>query len=286
MTKLICRFCLLVSLLCQTSLQAHEFWIGPVKEPLVAGSQVGLSLLVGEYFVGDLVGFSALQTASLGRYTVAGRQDLSSFLSSTQVAVLQLPLQSAGTHLVVFDSQPNAITLSADSFHAYLHDEGLDFIKAKREATGAGSQPGRERYRRYVKTLLQVTKSAGASSKSNVDSKKPDMTHATVVGQRLELVPLQNPLSLSPGASLGVKVLFESKPLAGALLKAWHKRGGQTVMVRATTGVDGIVKFDLPYAGPWMISVVHMVPVTGVPDIDWDSFWGSLTFVVPPSGTL
>ena len=286
MIKLICRFCLLVSLLCQPPLQAHEFWIAPVKEPLVVGSQVGLSLLVGEYFVGDLVGFSALQTASLVRYTVAGRQDLSSFLSSTQVAVLQLQLQSAGTHLVVFDSQPNAITLSADSFHAYLHDEGLGFIKTKREAAGTGSQPGRERYRRYVKTLLQVSRPAGASSKSNADSKKPDMTHATVVGQRLELVPLQNPLSLSPGANLGVKVLFESKPLAGALLKAWHKRGGQTVMVRATTGADGIVKFDLPYAGPWMISVVHMVPVTGAPDIDWDSFWGSLTFVVPAGGKL
>jgi uncharacterized GH25 family protein len=93
-------------------------------------------------------------------------------------------------------------------------------------------------------------------------------------------------LSLSPGAGLGVKVLFESKPLAGALLKAWHKRGGQTVMVRATTRADGIVEFDLPYAGPWMISVVHMVPVTGAPDIDWDSFWGSLTFVVPAGATL
>jgi uncharacterized GH25 family protein len=286
MTKLMRRFCLLVALLGQAPLHAHEFWIAPVNEPLVVGSRAGLSLLVGENFVGDLVGFSALQTASLGRYTAAGRQDLSSFLSSTQVAVLQLPLQSAGTHLVAFDSQPNAITLSADSFHAYLHDEGLDFIKTKREAAGTKAELGRERYRRYVKTLLQVARPTGASSKSNADSKKPDMTHATVVGQRLELVPLQNPLSLSPGASLGVKVLFESKPLAGALLKAWHKRSGQTVMVRAITGVDGIVKFDLPYAGPWMISVVHMVPVTGVPDIDWDSFWGSLTFVVPPGGKL
>jgi len=281
MIKLICRFCLLVSLLGQAPLQAHEFWLASVQAPLLAGGQASLRLLVGEYFVGDLVGFSAAQTATLSRYTIAGRQDLTGMLSSTPAAVLQLPLPSVGTHLVVFDSQPNVLTLSADSFHAYLHDEGLNFIKSKREATGAASQPGRERYRRYVKTLLQVAGSTATSQQSHASGKAMDMTYATVVGQRLELVPVNDPLLLSPGKSLGVKVLFEGKPLAGALLKAWHKRGGQTVMVRATTGADGIVEFDLPYAGPWMISVVHMVQVTGAPDIDWDSFWGSLTFVVP-----
>ena len=281
MNKLMSHFCMLVALLGQAPLQAHEFWIAPVQAPLVAGGQASLSLLVGEYFVGDLVGFSAPQTASLSRYTVAGRQDLSGMLSSAPAAVLQLPLQSVGTHLVVFDSKPHVISLSADSFHAYLHEEGLNFIKTKREAAGTAAQPGRERYRRYVKTLLQVAGPKATSQQSGSSGKKTDMTYAAVVGQRLELVPLNDPLLLSPGNSLGVKVLFEGKPLAGALLKAWHKRSGQTVMVRATTGTDGTVAFDLPYAGPWMISVVHMVQVTGSPDTDWDSFWGNLTFVMP-----
>jgi hypothetical protein len=281
MTHRMSRFCLLAALLGQTPLQAHEFWIAPVQAPLVAGGQASLRLLVGEYFVGDLVGFSAAQTATLSRYTTAGRQDLSGMLSAVPVAVLQLPLTSVGTHLVVFDSQPHVITLSADSFHAYLHDEGLNFIKTQREAAGTATQPGRERYRRYVKTLLQVDGSKATSQPSRVSGKKTDMTYATVVGQRLELVPLNDPLLLSPGKRLGVKVLFEGKPLAGALLKAWHQRGGQTVMVRATTGPDGTVAFDLPYAGPWMVSAVHMVQVTGSPDMDWDSFWGNLTFAMP-----
>jgi len=286
MTTFAYRFCLVVALLGQAPLQAHEFWIAPVQAPLVVGGQAKISLLVGEQFTGDLVGLSAAQTLSFSRYTATGRQDLSILVPPTPVAAVQLPMESPGTHLVVFDSQPNTIVLPADSFHAYLHDEGLDFIKARREAAGTAAQPGRERYRRHVKTLLQVDRPAGAASNSRTKNKadKVDMTYATVVGQRLELVPLNNPLALAAGGSLGMQVLFESKPLVGALIKAWHKRGGQTLVVRATTGIDGKTMLELPYAGAWMVSVVHMVSAVGTPDIDWDSHWGSLSFVVPARG--
>lgn len=61
-------------------------------------------------------------------------------------------------------------------------------------------------------------------------------------------------------------------------MKAWHRRGGQTLIIRAKTAADGSASFDFPYAGPWMISVVHMVPVMGVKDVDWDSMWSNLSF--------
>ena len=51
---------------------------------------------------------------------------------------------------------------------------------------------------------------------------------------RLEIVPLNNPLALRPGAPLSLRVLFEQKPLAAALVKAWHTQGGETITVRAT----------------------------------------------------
>jgi hypothetical protein len=184
-------------------------------------------------------------------------------------------LATAGTTVLTFDSQPNTIALSADRFHAYLHDEGLDFIKARREATGAAKKPGRERYRRFVKTLLQ------AQGPSPLPA---DPTFGVVVGQQLEVVPLNDPLALVPGGQLGIQVLFEGRPLAGALLKAWHKGAGQdegqTLIIRSFTKADGMATLSLPYAGPWMVSVVHMVPAVGVQNIDWDSLWGNLSFVV------
>lgn len=266
----ICALCIAIPV------QAHEFWLTPVTVPLSAGDSARLTLRVGEYFEGDLVGFSAPQTVALRHYSAAGSTDLQTDLPrGAAVPSLPIPLATPGTHLVVFNSQPNLISLSADSFHAYLHDEGLDFIKAQREAAGTADKPGRERYRRFVKTLMQVAPAKGLLPSPSI---KTDTTHSTVTGQRLEIIPIQNPMLMVPGQTLGIRVEFDGKPLRGGLLKAWHKRGGQTLIIRAKTAADGSASFELPYAGAWMISVVHMIPVFGEKEIDWDSLWSSLSF--------
>lgn len=288
-------FALLVAVVCQAPAHAHEFWIDPVVAPLTTGSTARLSLRVGEQFTGDLVGWSQSQTAGLRLVSTSGVQDISAQIPVAPVADLPIVLTAPGTHLVAFESQPHTISLSADTFHAYLHEEGLDFIKAQRVAAGQARQPGRERYRRYVKTLLAVN---GAEAQANpadpadpadpASFANPATVHAQTLGQRLELVPINNPLHLLPGEALRVQVLFEGKPLPGALLKAWHKStgqaSGQTTTIRAITNAEGITRVNLPIAGAWMVSLVHMVRVTGVTGakgVDWDSMWGNLSFVVP-----
>ena len=267
---------LFIALLVAQPLRAHEFWLTPLTAPLVAGDSAKLTLRVGEYFEGDLIGFSAPQTLDLRQYTSSGSIDLRALLPrDNPVPALLVPLSTPGTHMMIFNSHPSTISLSADTFHAYLHDEGLDFIKAQREAAGNATAPGRERYRRFVKTLIRVAPKPPAKALKAV---KPDTTHLTLTGQRLEIVPINNPLTMIPGGVLGVRVVFEGKPLKDALLKAWHQRGGQTLIIRAKTTADGSATFDLPFAGPWMISVVHMVPVLDVKEVDWDSLWSNLTF--------
>jgi Domain of unknown function (DUF4198) len=272
-------FAFITSLLASMPLLAHEFWFEPVTAPLAAGDTARLDLRVGEFFEGESLGFSMPQTAALRQYSASGNKDLRSLLpppSRGAIPTLNLPMLASGTQLVSFDSQPSQISLAADRFHAYLHDEGLDFIKTQREATGNAEKPGRERYRRHVKTLLWVGSLEPAATGT-------DMTYATRTGQRLEIVPPNDPLVMKPGDALGLQVFFDDKPLAGALLKAWNKQGGQTLIIRAKTSVDGKAAFNLPYPGGWMISVVHMVPSSGVKDIDWDSHWGNLSFHLPPA---
>jgi hypothetical protein len=280
LTPFACTFAFSMSLLASTPALAHEFWFEPVTAPLAAGDTARLDLRVGEFFEGEVMGFSTQATVALRQYSASGNKDLRSLLpppSRGAIATLNLPLPAPGTHLISFDSQPSQISLPADRFHAYLHDEGLDFIKTQREAAGNAEKPGRERYRRHVKTLLPV----GGGQATPVA--RPDLTYATRTGQRLEIVPANDPLLMKPGDALGLQIFFDDKPLAGALLKAWNKQGGQTLIIRAKTAVDGKATFNLPYAGGWMISVVHMVPTSGVKDIDWDSHWGNLSFNLLPA---
>ena len=247
----------------------HEFWLWSEPFSLALGASARLTLNVGEYFVGDLVGFGAKNAAAMRRYSSGVNQDLSTRARTGAVrADFRLDLPGAGTHLVAFDSNPSRITLAADKFHAYLHEEGLDAIVQQREDAKTAAMPGRERYRRCVKALLKV----GGRS---------DATYAVRTGQRLEILPLADPLAKAAGEPLEFALLFDGRPIVKRLVKAWHRRDGLTIVIRAHSDAAGKVAFNLPYAGPWMISVVHMIPATDTPDSDWDSFWGNLTFEVP-----
>jgi uncharacterized GH25 family protein len=253
------------------SVQAHEFWFVPVRSPQHVGDLVPLRLEVGEFFEGDPAGLSISRTAQMRHFTASVQTDLKPFLSPDEPeAEVLFSLDRLGTHVIAYDSEPLQITLSADRFHAYLHDEGLDFIKSKREENSTALLPGRERYRRNVKTLFVV---GAANSK--------DRTFGISTGQRLELVPAQNPAAMRPGDALALSVTFDGNPLGGALVKAWHKHNGQLLIIRTQTSAMGRVTINLPFPGEWMLSVVHMVAATDSTDIDWESYWGNLSFYLP-----
>ena len=264
-----------VVLAAATPTVAHEFWFAPVESPQPVDATVSLRLEVGEFFVGDAAGLSQRQCAKMQLFTARAQTDLKPFLSAdnTEAEVL-LALGNRGTHLVTFDSEPLRITLPADRFSAYLHDEGLDFVKAQREKAGKAEQPVRERYYRNVKTLIH----AGSVARQG---QPVDLTYAKRTGQKLEILPMRNPAVLVPGDTLRLQVEFEGKPLAGALVKAWHHHNKQLLVVRSITTANGDAEVTLPYAGGWMISVVHMVPATDDTEVDWDSYWGNLSFSMP-----
>jgi len=251
---------------------AHEFWLMPERFAPAVRAPVEVALRVGEHFVGDPVGFGRPIAETLRTVSADGERLLTPLLPADlgqdRVA---LAFEKPGTQLIALDTRPFSVTLAPDTFNAYLREEGLDHVLAQRQAHAANTTDTadtagvRERYRRHVKTLLRV----GGRS---------DDTHRRVLGQTLEIVPVNNPLALAPGRALSMRVLFEGKPLGQALVKAWHQRGGQLTVLRTRTTADGQASLALPWRGVWMVSVVHMVPSTDRERFDWDSHWGNLTF--------
>jgi hypothetical protein len=248
---------------------AHEFWIEAQPFTPEVGSSAGISLKVGENFEGELTPLVDERTTALRHYAAGTVVDLLPRLPRrTALPRLNVPMASAGLHLIAFDSAPITFALPAEKFHAYLHDEGLDYVIEQRTASGKAAEPGRERYRRHVKALLK----AGSVA---------DDTYALTTGQRLEIIPLSDPYAATPGSTLRFRLKFEGRPLAQALVKGWHRHENQLLLIKAKTDETGEVSMSLPYAGGWMVSVVHMIPATGVPNADWDSFWGNLSFTLP-----
>ena len=252
-----------------TAAQAHEFWMLPDRYSLPVQGEVNIALRVGENFVGDPVGFGRPMAESLRWFNRGGEvvltPQLPDNLNQDNVA---LAFDRPGAQLIVLDTKSFTITLTPDTFNAYLREEGLERVMAQRKAAGQDTQPGRERYRRHVKTLLSV----GGQS---------DAGFGVRAGQTLEIVPLTDPQRLQAGGSLALQVLFNGQPLSGALVKVWNQRGAQLNVLRTRTDAAGRSTTTLPWPGVWMASVVHMVPATDNQGWDWDSHWGNLTFEMP-----
>jgi uncharacterized GH25 family protein len=269
MMRALRRMILLTGLLAVAPfLCAHEFWMLPASSRLPAGQSVTLSLFVGERFTGVPVAFSPALVANLRQWRADGSTELAArSLAGAASPAISVRLWRPGGYVLALDTHPSFIELPAERFTDYLRQEGLQSVIQARERSGTTATPGRERYRRNVKAIVH----AGEGS---------DSAFAQRTMQRLEIVPASDPPGLAAPAPLAFKIFFEGRPLAGALLKLWHRAPSGLTLLEQVTGIDGRVEFVLPTAGLWMASVVHMVPVEAEPGVDWDSYWGNLTFSI------
>lgn len=145
---------------------------------------------------------------------------------------------------------------------------------AERARLGESTRPGRERYSRFGKTLIKVGDAPG------------DAAATRPVGLKAELVPLTDPTSLKAGERCRFRLLFDGKPVAGAMVGAIYasaKTGADQWPLTAWTDAEGEVEFALNDRGPWLVRSVHMVRRAGergAEAADWESYWASLSFAL------
>ncbi len=174
-----------------------------------------------------------------------------------------LPAPLEGPVMVELEVKARFIKLAAADFNRYIQGEGLDHIVKARQSAGQSDAPGLELYSRYSKLL--------------VDRPGDDRHFLAPRGHRLEIIPEGNPARLPAGATLVVRVLFEGKPLAGALVSAGPAgTKGHKFPTSGRTGADGRVRLAVTSRGWWYVRLIHMIPSTE-PGADWRSFFGTLT---------
>jgi hypothetical protein len=252
---------------------AHDYWMVP--NPLVAPGeqeQITVSLFVGEDFVAEAEQpFEAARIPRLLHVRTAEGADLLPSAVEGATPMLRVRLAGSGGHLIALDRNLAKIELPAEKFEDYLHHEGLAQVTAERARRGESSKPGRERYTRCLKALVQLG-----------DAR--DDAFAKVVGQTLELVPDSHPAFVAPGEKLPIRVLFHGAPLPKARVEAFSREGTGVRGAELTTDDRGLVEIPIDRRGVWLVRMAHMVRCEGCPDADWESTWASYVFASAPPG--
>jgi uncharacterized GH25 family protein len=242
-------------------LPAHDMWIEPGTFAPQSGEIVALKLRVGQDLLGDplardsqLIQQFIVEDAG-GRKEVVGRDggNPAGFIRASDPGVL----------VVGYNSNPSVVDESAEKFNQYLKEEGLDSIAALRASRNQTNTKVRELFSRCAKSLVFSAPATGKGDR--------------VLGFPLELIAEKNPYTLHAAQDLPFRLMYESRPLAGALVIAMNRQN-PSEKISARTGKDGRVRLHLRPGGMWLVKAVHMVPALAGTNADWRSYWASLTF--------
>jgi uncharacterized GH25 family protein len=259
---------LLLWLLMAPALLAHNFWIEASTFTPAPGQRLSVRLRVGQELQGDPVPRDPSLMKRFVAVGPAGETPVPGVPNTEPAgfAAFQVP----GLYTIVYDSTRFPVALDAVKFETYLKEEGLDTITAARARQGKSATAAREVFSRCAKALLAVGTGTEGATGAGFDR---------VFGQRLELVAEKNPYTLQGGGNLPVRLTYEGKPLAGALVMALQR--GRPDKIEARTDARGRVTLKLDRSGFWLIKAVHMIPAPADAGADWESFWASLTFALP-----
>ena len=265
---------LLVALICAPPAFAHDFWLQPTEFNVSVGEPVPMTIQVGH---GP---FRTRWSGAVDRVVLfsgtgpRGAVDLRPRLNPNPARDAVLAFDSPGTEVVAFQSTPAASNLPSIRFNDYIKVEGLAPAIRQRADARTTDAPGKEIYSRRCKVLIQVGAATGGQSQVT----KP-------LGLTLEIVPERNPYALRPGEALPVRVLYEGRPLAGALVKLTNLEFDVRPVAMHLTDAAGRAAFALPHTGDWLINVIWTKPIKGNPAVDFETVFSSLTFGFQQSPT-
>lgn len=264
---------LLILLAAAGSASAHDLWVQPGAFWLSSPGTVPVSILVGHGKDRENWGIRSDLIVLLRSMAPDGKvTDFKPLIRPGSAApAIPLPFSRPGTHLLAMESSHASSELPAAKFNDYAKEEGLTPAIVHRQKTGANGRAGREIYSRRAKALVQV-------GKADPNATSPATRR---IGMTLEIVPERNPYALGPAQKLPLRVFYENRPLAGALVKLTKLEQDAKPAAMQRTDAAGRTTFTVPRQGKWQLNVIWTKPISGNPKAEFETTFSSLSFGYP-----
>jgi len=246
---------------------AHDLYLMPEKFTTSSGTTLSVVFQNGDEFpeASSPVKVERLRNTRL--LSRAGQAEFENLTAEATRTTAKVRVPGKGLAILSAHTIPNFIELDAKKFRSYLEHENLTEVIAWRDSHGESGKPGRERYSKFVKSLI----SAG----------EPDGFYKESAGLTIEIIPEADPYALQPGQTLPVRVIFRGKPAADIAVESAWLEGGKAKMENiGRTGKDGRIRIPVKASGPHRLHAIVMERCADPKAADWESFWASLTFEI------
>lgn len=251
------------ALLVAVDVDAQDYWLAPEHASIKIGDTAKVRLFSGDRLEPERE--HPLDKAVTSRYewlTISESMDLLSTFPDRVQPVFKRPVQ--GTGLLVMDRGFVDAEGTYEQFRQFLEQEENEAV-AKKVKNLSGET--RLRYAWSMKALAFV----GAGDDKGL--------HNREVGQKLEILLLENPRGIEHGEELGVQVLFEGKPLKNELVRVFVGNDeGLAAELKARSDAKGIAQFKMERKGLWLIRVAHVHKSKNIKDANWDVHFATFSF--------
>jgi hypothetical protein len=246
--------------------RAHDYWLEfqPLHLPHPAVNSA-VSLWLGEDFIPEAQTAIEPPAPSPCATSPAPRRRPPPRARDGVAPLLRLGLAAPGGHLLALERGPPASSCARAASTATSSTRASIDALAERKLSGERWRRGTERYTRYLKAFVQVGDDA-------------DGVSTRVLGQRLEVVPERDLATVKVGERLGVRVLFEGRPLAGAAgrgLRA-RRRGAPRTGPGPGDGRAGRAEFTVDEPGNVADPNGAHATLHRLRRAQWESFWAAL----------
>lgn len=247
---------------------AHDLYLMPKAFRVKTGNSLQVAFHNGDDFPESQAAARIERLLEPLVFSQQGSVSLKNLRADHTVVLAEASITHPGNSIIAVHTKPNGIELDSQSFEKYLKHEGLNHVLNWRKENSESSQVGRERYSKYVKSIIQA------------DYSSDFYRHA--VGFPIEIFPDVNPYSLKVQDTLPVRVLFRGKPAEDLQIEmSWLSPDGKAqTKIAGRTDAQGRLTIPIHSAGVWKLHTVLMERCQDPSAADWESFWSSLTFEI------
>lgn len=247
---------------------AHEFWLDPLEYQVANGGMVEAHLRNGEMFKGSAMSYLP---RNFQRFDLMQGPDTRPVPGRAgDMPAVRFQAEKEGLMTLVHVTKDTVLTYREwEKFASFVTHKDARWVLDAHDARGLPRVPVRERYSRYVRSLIAIGEGQGQDR---------------AAGMEVEIMALDNPYVTDPEQGVLVQVLYQAEPRAMAQIELFERSPDSEVTVTVIrTDAEG--KARLPVRAGHAYLADHVVLREIIPETEggavWESLWGALTFAVP-----